>query len=118
MLTIPPPKDERRRERPKAAPRGPMNANLLLAFMTYESGIFLLFDGPVTVDPASPPTTWSFNGQTSIQGGCVNYGTSVYLIINGIVNPGDPVVFAANDPAARTPGGGYVNAASMTISDM
>ena len=65
-----------------------------------------------------PPTTWSFHGITSIQPGCINYGTSTYLIVNGFVNPGNPVIIAADDPAARTPDGGYVNAASLTVLDM
>ena len=57
-------------------------------------------------------------GTASIQPGCINYGQAVYLILNGPVNPGDPVVLAADDPAARTPEGGYVNAAAMAVADM
>ena len=96
----------------------PANVNLLEVFLLQSGALVLEFDGPVIIDSDNPPTTWSFNGTTSIQPGILNYGTSCYLIPNGPANAGDPVVFAANDPAARTPGGGYVNAVTTVVSDM
>lgn len=111
------PRVRRKRHEPQTA-LAATNANLLRVIETYEGGLLLMFDRLVTVDPASPPTTWSFHGSTSIQPGCIKYGTSVYLIVNGIVNPGDAVIIAADDPAARTPSGGYVNGGSMTILDL
>jgi hypothetical protein len=77
-----------------------------------------MFDGEVIVDPDHPPTTWSFNGITSIQPGSLNFGTSTYIILNGSVGSGDPVIFAADDPGARTPEGGYVNGVTMVVSDL
>jgi hypothetical protein len=112
-----PPRVRRKRHEPQAA-TAVTNVNLLRVIETIGGALLLMFDGAVTVDPASPPTTWSFNGQTSIQQGCINYGTSVYLILNGVVSPGDAVVIAADDPAARTPSGGYVNGGSMVVADM
>ena len=97
----------------------PTNVNLLQVNLFASGALLLMFDGIVTVDVDNPPTTWSFNGNTSIQAGyTINYGTSVYLLLNGSVDFGQPVVFAADDPAARTPDGGYVNAASMVVSDL
>ena len=96
----------------------PANANLLRVFETVDGGLLLMFDRVVTVDPDNPPTTWAFNHVASIQPGCVNYGASVYLISNGTVDPGNAVVLAANDPAARTPDGGYVNAGMLVVSDL
>ena len=93
------------------------NANLIEVLLLNSGALLLEFDGPVNIDPDNPPTTWSFNHISSIQAGVMNYGQSAYLILNGIVNSGQPVVFLANDPAARTPGGGYVNAVNTVISD-
>ena len=107
------------RRKGAGGPPTPVNVNLLRVFETVDGALLLIFDGPVTVNTASPPTTWSFHGVSGmIQGGCVNYGTSTSIILNTTVNPGDAVVIAADDPGARTPSGGYVNAASLTILDM
>ena len=119
MILIPPLPIRRPEKRvPKSVAAPPANANLLRVFETIGGALLLMFDRVVIVDPDHPPTTWSFHGNTSIQTGCINYGNSVYLILNGIVNPGDAVILAANDPGARTPEGGYVNAASLTILDI
>jgi hypothetical protein len=96
-----------------------VNANVLRVFLTYEDGIMLLFDRPVVVDQASPPTTWSFNGNTSIQPGSgFNFDNGTYFILNGFVAPGQPVVIGPNDPAARTADGGYVNGGAFTVDDI
>ena len=118
MVTIPPPILRRRSEPLKPAAGPAINVNVTQVFLSIDGGIVMIFDGPVTVDPDNPPTTWSFNGQTWLQTGCINYGTSVYLILNGPVNPGNAVIIAADDPAARTPSGEYVNAVSLTVADM
>ena len=100
------------------APR-PVNVNLLDVLLLNSGGLVLVFDGLVTVNVGSPPTTWSFNGTTSIQEGwTVNFGQSSYILINGPASSGDPVIIAANDPGARTPSGGYVNAGVTVVSDM
>src|SRR5437016_207263 len=91
-------------------PFPPPNANVLRILLSFDGAILMLFDGPVAVDQASPPTTWAFHGNTSLQaGGGFNFTCGTYLVLNGVVNPGDPVVLGPLDPAARTPGGGYVN---------
>ena len=120
MLTIPPnpPAREKKPEPPRPA-AAPTNVNLLQVNLFASGALLLMFDGIVTVDVANPPTTWSFNGTTSIQEGyTINYGTSVYLLLNGPADFGAPVVIAANDPGARTPDGGYVNAATLVVSDL
>jgi hypothetical protein len=95
-----------------------VNANVIEVFVLASGAMMIVFDRTVIVDMAAPPTTWSVNGGTSIQPGGFNYGTCCYLIYNGSAGPGDPVVIAANDPAARTPEGGYVNGAALAVSDM
>lgn len=75
-----------------------------------------LFDTAVVVDAASPPTTWTFGGMTSITIGTQNFGNAVYLALNGPVSHEDPVILGADDPGARTQDGGYVAAASMFVS--
>ena len=116
MMTNVPSKVRKYGAKPRATP--PSNANLQRVLLLGSGALLLMFDGPVTVDAASPPTTWSINGITSIQPGCLNFGSSTYIILNGFANAGDPVVFAANDPAARTTEGGYVNAATTVVSDL
>ena len=105
-------------EVPNSAPYPPANANLDRVLLLSSGALLLMFDQPVTIDPAAPPTTWSFNGVTSIQPGIANFGASSYLILNGSANSGDPVIFAANDPAARTAEGGYVNGVTTVVSDL
>jgi hypothetical protein len=119
MVIIPPPPIRKRREltKPAAAVQA-VNVNVSRIFLSYGGAAVMLFDGPVTVDQASPPTTWSFNGSTSIQGGGFNFPQGTYLIVNGVVGPGNTVVIAPNDPAARTPSGGYVNGGTFTIEDI
>ena len=96
-----------------------MNVNLLDVLLLNSGGLVLVFDGPVTINVGSPPTTWSFNGGTSIQEGwTVNFGQSSYILLNSPAGSGDPVIIAAGDPGARTPSGGYVNGAVMVVSDM
>jgi hypothetical protein len=119
---MPRPRSHRNRVSPRntdpARPVPAANVNLARALLLNTGGLLLMFDGPVFVDPDHPPETWSFNGIRSIQPGGLNFGDSVYLILNGGVGNGDPVVLAANDPAARTPGGGFVNGAVTVISDL
>jgi hypothetical protein len=96
-----------------------VNANVLRVLLTHEAGVMLLFDKKVEVDQASPPTTWSFNGNTSIQPGSgFNFDNGTYFLLNGFVAPGQSVVIGANDPAARTADGGYVNGGAFTIDDI
>jgi hypothetical protein len=120
MITIPPPLVRKRRESVKPATTGAaMNVNVTRIFLTYEQGIVMLFDGPVTVDQASPPTTWSFHGITSIQPGSgFNFSNGTFFYLNGVVVPGQPVVIGADDPGARTPSGGYVNGGTFTMEDL
>jgi hypothetical protein len=121
MLIIPPPIRSRKRpEGARPAAQAPViNVNVTRIFLTYEQGIVMLFDGPVTVDQSSPPTTWSFHGITSIQPGSgFNFTNGTYFLLNGVVVPGQSVVIAADDPAARTPSGGYVNGGTFTIEDL
>ena len=99
-------------------PLPPINVNVTRVFLSYENGIVVLFDGPVEVDVDNPPTTWSFNGGTSLQPGYgLNFPQGVYLLANTPVSPGDAVIIGAADPAARTPGGGYVNGGMLTVED-
>jgi hypothetical protein len=120
MLIIPPPQRGRRERPPQwRAPALPKNVNVTRIFLTYEQGIVMLFDGVVSVDQASPPTTWSFHGITSIQPGSgFNFPQGTYFLLNGVVVPGQSVVIGANDPGARTPSGGYVNGGTFTIEDL
>jgi hypothetical protein len=115
MITIPPAKhaSERRKVRPTAA-----NANLERVLLLASGALLLMFDGEVDVDVDHPPTTWSFNGITSIQPGSLHFGASTYIILNGSAGSGDPVVIAADDPGARTPDGGYVNGVVTVVSDL
>ena len=117
MVTIPPAKhpSERRKVRPAVIDA---NANVVDIFLLATGALVIVFDRDVIVDPVNPPTTWSFNGITSIQSGAINLGNCVYLILNGIVNNGDPVTFAANDPGARTIDGGYVNGVTTAVSNL
>ena len=80
----------------------------------------MLFDRAVVVDNVDPPTTWSFHGNTSIQAGGFDFplGDGTYFILNGVPNPGDAVVIGADDPAARTAEGGYVNGGNFVIEDI
>jgi hypothetical protein len=117
MITYPLPQRKSEYKRP-APPVRIGNANLIDVLLLASGALMLAFDGPVVVDADSPPTTWSFNGITSIQPGSVNFGPCTYIILNGSVGSGDPVVFGANDPGARTSGGGYVNAVTMAVSKM
>ena len=118
MLTEIPPLYRKRAPRSRRETDAlPSNANLMKVLLLASGALLLEFDGPVIVDSSSPPTTWSFHGITSIQTGAVNFGQSVYLIVDGVINSGDPVVFAGGDPGARTPEGGYVNAVSTVVSD-
>ena len=103
---------------PPPAPAPPPNANIIDVLLLASGALVVVFDQTVTVDPENPPTTWSFNGTTSIQSGGINFGTSFYLILNGPANSGDPVIIAANDPAARTADGGYVNGVVTVVSDL
>jgi hypothetical protein len=121
MISIPPPLIRKRREsvKPDAAAAAPVNVNVTRIFLTYEQGIVMLFDGPVAVDQATPPTTWSFHGITSIQPGSgFNFTNGTFFYLNGAVVPGQSVVIGANDPGARTPSGGYVNGGTFTIEDL
>ena len=120
MLSAPITQTHRPRESSRAKPKPPaVNANLLDVLLLNSGGLVLVFDGPVTINVASPPTTWSFNGGTSIQEGwTVNFGQSSYILLNSPAGSGDPVIIAAGDPGARTPSGGYVNGAVMVVSDM
>ena len=78
----------RRRGSPETPP--PLNVNVTRIFLTYEQGIVMLFDGPVAVDQASPPTTWSFHGITSIQPGSgFNFPQGTYFLLNGVVVRGN-----------------------------
>jgi hypothetical protein len=93
--------------------------NVTRIFLTYEQGIVMLFDGPVTLDQDNPPTTWSFHGITSIQPGSgFNFANGTFFYLNGVVVPGQSVVIGAIDPGARTPSGGYVNGGTFTIEDL
>src|SRR5438067_1213976 len=105
MVTIPPPKhaSQRTKVRPAVVDA---NANVVDIFLLATGALVIVFDRDVIVDSDNPPTTWSFNGITSIQTGAVNLGNCVYLILNGSVQSGDPVTFAADDPGARTAEGG------------
>ena len=117
MLVIPPP--QRKRTKPTPIVIKPMNASVSRIFLTWDGGIVMMFDGPVTVDQSSPPTTWSFHGITSIQPGSgFNFPQGTYFLLNGVVVPGQSVVIGANDPGARTPTGGYVNGGTFTIEDL
>jgi hypothetical protein len=88
-------------------------------FLSFEGGIVILFDTPVVVDQANPPTTWAFNGFTYLQpDGGFNFPYGAYLVLNGVVSPGNAVVIGADDPAARTPDGGYVNGGTFTVEDI
>ena len=123
MLTPSPPLQPSRRPPEEASTAaGPApNANVVRVFLSYEGGILVLFDRAVEVDQANPPTTWSFNGSTSLQPGYgfnLPLGAGAYLLLNGIVSPGNPVVIGADDPAARTPLGGYVNAGNFMVEDL
>ena len=118
MLMIPPPMPRTRREpRKPAVGVAVENANLQRVLLLSSGALLLMFDGPVTVNALAPPTTWSFNGITAIvPGAALDFGTSTYIIVDAPINSGDPVIFAANDPGARTPDGGYVNAVTMAVS--
>ena len=96
-----------------------VNANITRIFLSFDSGVVMLFDRPVAIDPVSPPTTWSFHGVTWIQAGSgFDFPVGTFFYLNGPVNPGDPVVIGADDPGARTPDGGYVNGGSFTVEDI
>ena len=103
---------------PPTPPPVPANGNLQRVLLLNSGALLLMFDREVIVDPVNPPTTWSFHGVTSIQSGSLNFGTSSYIILDGVVNSGDPVHIAAGDPGARTADGGYVNSAVLVVSDL
>ena len=104
----------------EAPPPPPVNANVVRIFLSFDGGVVMLFDRPVIVDEINPPTTWSFHGTTWIQAGGFHSSLAdiAFFYLNGPVNPGDPVVIAADDPAARTPDGGYVNGGMFTVDDI
>ena len=117
MTTNVPAKPRRYPPKPRYSP--PANANITRVFLSLDGAVLIAFDRAVIVDQASPPTTWSVNGLTSFQpGGGFNMLGVTYLILNGFANPGNPVVIGANDPAARTPEGGYVNGGTFTVEDI
>jgi hypothetical protein len=118
MITYPLPKRKSTYMRPPPQVRV-TNVNVTRIFVSWDGGIVMMFDGPVTVDQASPPTTWSFNGSTSLQPGSgFNFVQGTYLVLNGVVSPGNTVVIGADDPAARTPSGGFVNGGTFTVEDI
>ena len=94
------------------------NANITRIGLTYENALLIWFDRAVIVDTLNPPTTWVFNGGTSIQPYGFNFPQGTYFFLNSPVSPGDAVVISADDPAARTPQGGYVNGGAFTVEDL
>jgi hypothetical protein len=95
-----------------------VNANIIKVFLSWDGAVVALFDRPVVVDTDAPPTTWHFGSSFSLQPGGFNFTNGLYIIPNGAVNPGDAVVIGPDDPAARTPDGGYVNGLTTTIQDL
>ena len=123
MLTHHDPKSLRELNPPWAAPStpppdpapAPENANVLNVILSAGGDILIVFDRPVNVDTGNPPTTWTFNGIPLIAGG-FSSGTAAEVVPGGVVGVGDTAVIGGDDPAARTPLGGYVNGLSTGVS--
>ena len=123
MLALPPPLPQLRRslpglsvyENPLPPPPTPVNANITAVFLTAGGDLVIMFDGPVSIDHGSPPTTWTFGGMGLVPGG-VDFVAATEVVPNGTVNVGDTAVIADGDPAARTPSGGFVNGGTFGVS--
>ena len=100
---------------PPPPPPPPVNANVTAVFLTAGGDLILMFDGPVLIDHGSPPTTWTFGG-VGLSGGGSDYAAAAELVPAGTVYTGDSAVIGADDPAARTPEGGYVNGGTFGVS--
>ena len=121
MLVFPPPSrfDRRRPAARVKSPLPPVDVNVTRVLVLASGAILVMFDGPVIIDMDHPPTTWTFNGIVGIVPGAgLNFGDSAYFVPTGPVNPGDPAVFGADDPAARTPDGGFVNGGTVAVADL
>jgi hypothetical protein len=74
------------------------------------------FDSPVQIASNRMPTTWLFGtGNFSPLSISAFDATSYTFLVDGTIVAAQDYSIGANDPAARTPGGGYVGASAGTI---
>jgi hypothetical protein len=103
---------------PDPNPVTPANANVTEVLVLVSGALVIVFDREVILDTLNPPTTWTLGDNTFILPGSLNFGTSCYIPPNSGIGPGDPIIIRANDPGARTPDGGYVNAVTTVVSSL
>jgi hypothetical protein len=80
------------------------------------SQVTVNFDGPVQPTGANP-ATWFFGATPRAVTGLVSSTpTQLVFSLSGTVAASDPYILQANDPAVRTPQGGFVAGKSGTMS--
>lgn len=104
-------KQQRRRNRrlgDKAVP-SPIATATVTSAVHGTSAVTLTFSGPVQIDPAVLPTTWTF-GTTPRHIISIESAAPTVLTfgVSGTVAAMDPYVIGGLDPAARTTTGGYI----------
>lgn len=104
------------RQRQKSNPQPTPNVNVVSATHGTDQ-VTIVFSAPIQIAPGNLPASWTFGATPRTVTSLVsNSGNTVVLGLSGTVAMSDPYTMAANDPAARTSGGGFVNAKSGTLS--
>jgi hypothetical protein len=109
----------RRRDRKRADPGTPPTvAQTAVTSVTAGTDtVVVVFASTVIINPSNLPATWVFGtaNRTVVTALSTN-GTTWTLGVSGSVASGQAYSMPANDPAARTPSGGYVAASTGTLA--
>lgn len=112
-------KQQRRRDRKRLDPGSPPVTTLVtVTSVTHgTSQVTVVFASQVLISPSQLPTTWLYGTANRTITSIVSTDGVTYVFgLSGTAASGEPYAMQGQDPAARTPSGGYVAAKAGVLA--